>query len=110
MLFNVRHVECEAVGEGKFVEAKDAKAALLQADPVFQYHATGEDNEGGGDADSWLGVAPHLRHLKPVSGSRPPDIRAGTEPYQASIDGSHDYYWVYQVASIPIGKKLDLPL
>ncbi len=97
-LFNIRHVECDDVGEGKFVEAKDAQEALKTVDPVFRYFA--------GDCDRWNGIEKHLRHLKPVSGQRPSDIAAGTEPYMASADKTPDYFWVYQVAKLPAGAEL----
>lgn len=100
-LFNIRHAECEDVGEGWYVEAKTAKLAVETANPCFRYYA--------GDADSWDGVKPHLKHLKAVSGRRPSDIKAGTEPYMASVDDTPDYFLVYQVASVPGGKTILVP-
>jgi hypothetical protein len=100
-LFNIRHAECDDIGEGYFTEAKDAKEALATVDPLFRYYA--------GDCDTWKGIKPHLRHLKPTSGMRPIDTCPGTEPYMASTDSSPDYFLVYQVKALPSGKKIQLP-
>lgn len=107
-IFNVRHAECDDTGGGEFVEAKDAKDAVAKVDPLFKY-AADEDGEGGGDCDSWSGVKPHKKRIRPVAGSRPTDILKGTEPSHATVDGSYDYFLVYQVASAPEGKTLFTP-
>lgn len=107
-LYNVRHAECDGVGEGEFVEAKNAKDAVAKVDPLFQY-AADEDGEGGGDHDSWGGIKSHLKRIRPVAGSRPSDILSGCEPSHATVDGSYDYFLVYQVASLPPGAKLTEP-
>jgi hypothetical protein len=107
-IFNVRHAECDDTGEGEFVNAKDAKDALAKVDPLFKY-AADEDGEGGGDCDSWSGIKSHLKRIRPVAGSRPSDILSGTEPSHATVDGSYDYFLVYQVASVPAGKTILVP-
>jgi len=107
-LYNVRHAECDDTGEGQFVIAKDAKDALAKVDPLFKY-AADEDGEGGGDCDSWSGIKSHLKRVRPVAGSRPADILSGCEPSHATVDGSYDYFLVYQVASLPSGAKLAEP-
>lgn len=107
-LFNVRHAECTDAGEGEFVVAKDTKDAVAKVDPLFKY-AADEDGEGGGDCDSWSDIKPHLKRIRPVAGARPVDVLKGTEPSQATVDQSHDYYLVYQVASVPEGQTLVPP-
>lgn len=107
-IYNVRHAECDDTGEGAFVQAKDAKDAVAKVDPLFKY-AADEDGEGGGDCDSWSGIKSHLKRIRPVAGSRPSDILSGCEPSHATVDGSYDYFLVYQVASLPPGAKLTEP-
>lgn len=107
-IFNVRHAECADVGEGEFVNAKDAKDAVTKVNPMFKY-AADEDGEGGGDCDSWSGIKSHLKHIRPVAGYRPSDILSGCEPSHATVDGSYDYFLVYQVASLPPGATLVTP-
>lgn len=107
-LYNVRHAECDGVGEGEFVTAKDAKDAVTKVNPLFRY-AANEDGESGGDCDSWSGIKPHLKRIRPVAGSRPADILSGCEPSHATVDGSYDYFLVYQVASVPGGKTILVP-
>ncbi|MFA6132399.1 MAG: hypothetical protein WC869_00130 [Phycisphaerae bacterium] len=87
-LFALYHMECDTEEEAKTVSAKDYLAALQALDPVFRYDA--------GDCDSWSGVKPHLRHMKPLHGTRPKLIAPGTEPRSLHVDGSIDYFCLYE--------------
>jgi len=87
-LFALYHMECENESEAKTVVAKDYKAAIVALDPLFKYIA--------GDCDSWSGVASHLRHVKPLHGRRPAQIAPGTEPRSLHVDGSPDYFCLYE--------------
>lgn len=107
-IFNVRHAECDNTGEGEFVEAKDAKAAVDQVNPHFSYSYE-EGVRETPESDSWTDVKSHLKRIRPVSGSRPTDILKGTEPNHATVDSSFDYYLVYQVSAVPAGKVLMIP-
>jgi hypothetical protein len=87
-LFAIYHMECDSESEAKTVEAKDFAAALVKLNPLFRYFE--------GDCDSWDGVKPHLRHVKPLHGYRPEQIAPGTEPRSLHVDNSPDYFCLYQ--------------
>jgi hypothetical protein len=86
--YNVRHAECEGVGEGAFVEAEGALAALAKVNPIFKYPE--------GDCNSWVSLDEEERTFREAE-SRPGDTDPCCVAFVALAEGSPDYYLVYRV-------------
>ena len=86
--FNVRHGECQSVGEGHFVDAKDAREAIDLVDPMFQYPEF--------EHESWKGIPAENQRWEPDAYAPPQDIVPGTTVYIASCTSSPDYFLVYE--------------